>query len=178
MLACAITPVLLSASAGDVSQVRPLLDQISGPLDSMTADGADEGEPIHRALAEQQPDSPMAVVISSRSTAAPSPAANTTPSQRDQHHQLIRDKGALGLAEDSPLRRAIARRNGDVPLQGHHRQRPSCPDWYGGSRSMTSAFGSCSASALNHKTVQPHDQFRTIVPEVSWGCRGHSQRLH
>ena len=61
----------------------------------MTADGAYDGEPSHRALAEQQPDSPMAVIISPHSTAVPSPAANTTPSQRDQHRQLFRGKVRL-----------------------------------------------------------------------------------
>jgi hypothetical protein len=38
----------------------------------------------------------VAVVIPPRATAVPSAAAETTPSQRDQHIQIIRNKGRLG----------------------------------------------------------------------------------
>ncbi len=38
----------------------------------------------------------VAVVIPPRSTAVPSPAAGTAPSQRDQHIQMIGDKGRMG----------------------------------------------------------------------------------
>ena len=38
----------------------------------------------------------MTVVIPPRATAVPSNAAGTTPSQRDRHLQLIRDKGRMG----------------------------------------------------------------------------------
>ena len=36
------------------------------------------------------------MIIPPRSTAVPSPAAGSTPTQRDQHIQMIRDKGRLG----------------------------------------------------------------------------------
>ena len=75
---------------------RPLArGEIRGPLGSVIADGAYDGEPVYRAVAERQPDPSVAVVIPPRSTAVPSPAAGSTPSQRDQHIQTIRDKGAL-----------------------------------------------------------------------------------
>ncbi len=92
VLACALT----SNEEGDASQVGPLLEQIPGPLGSVIADGAYDGEPVYRAVAERQPDPPVAVVIPPRSTAVPSTAAGTAPSQRDRHLQLIRDKGRLG----------------------------------------------------------------------------------
>jgi len=38
----------------------------------------------------------VAVIIPPRSTAVPSLAAGTTPSQRDRHMQVIKDKGRLG----------------------------------------------------------------------------------
>ena len=85
---------LTSTEEGDASQVGPLLEQIPGPIASVTADGAYDGEPTYRAVAEHQPDPPVAVVIPPRSTAVPSPTAGTTPSQRDQHIQMIGDKGA------------------------------------------------------------------------------------
>src|SRR3954464_5175355 len=87
---------LTSNEEGDASQVGPLLDQIPGPLASVIADGAYDGEPVYRAVAERQPDPPVAVVIPPRSTAVPSAEAETTPSQRDEHIQMIRDKGRLG----------------------------------------------------------------------------------
>ena len=86
---------LTSNEEGDASQVGPLLGQIPGPLASVTADGAYDGEPVYRAVSERQPDPPVAVVIPPRSTAVPSTTAGTTPSQRDGHIQMIRDKGRM-----------------------------------------------------------------------------------
>jgi hypothetical protein len=73
-----------------------LLAQISGSLGSVIADGAYDGEPVYRAVAERQPDPPVAVVIPPCAIAVPSDAAGTTPSQRDRHIALIRDKGRMG----------------------------------------------------------------------------------
>ena len=47
-------------------------------------------------MAERQPDPPVAVVIPPRSTAVPSAAAGIAPTQRDQHIQMIGDKGRMG----------------------------------------------------------------------------------
>jgi len=60
-----------SNDEGDASQVGPLLGQILGPLASVTADGAYDGEPVYCAVAERQPNPPVAVVIPPRSTAVP-----------------------------------------------------------------------------------------------------------
>ena len=87
---------LTASDKGDAPQVGPLLDQVSGLVASVTADGAYNGEPVHRAVAERQPDPPVAVVIPPRSTAVPSTAAGTAPSQRDQHIRMIGDKGRMG----------------------------------------------------------------------------------
>src|SRR5215212_5190835 len=87
---------LTTTEAGDAALVGPLLDQIHGPIASVTADGAYDGEPVYRAVAERQPDPPAAVVIPPRATAVPSPTADTTPSQRDQHIRMIQDRGRLG----------------------------------------------------------------------------------
>ena len=92
ILACELT----SNEEGDASQVGPLLDQIPGPLGSVIADGAYDGGPVYRAVAERKSDPPVAVVIPPRATAVPSTSAETTPSQRDRHLQLIRDKGRIG----------------------------------------------------------------------------------
>src|SRR3954449_5057928 len=87
---------LTSNDEGDASQLGPLLEQIPGPLGSVTADGAYDGEPVYRSVAERQPDPPVAVIIPRRLRVPLSAAAGTTPSQRDQHIQTIRDKGRLG----------------------------------------------------------------------------------
>src|SRR5829696_369090 len=87
---------LTTSEEGDAALVGPLLAQIAGPIASVTADGAYDGEPVYRAVAEHQPDPPAAVVIPPRATAVASPAADTAPSQRDRHLRMIRDKGRLG----------------------------------------------------------------------------------
>ncbi len=87
---------LTSNEDDDASQVGALLRQIPGPLASVTADGAYDGETIYQAVAARQPAPPVAVVIPPRSTAVPSPAAGTAPSKRDQHIRMIGDKGRMG----------------------------------------------------------------------------------
>ena len=87
---------LTTTEEGDAALVGQLLDQITGAIASVTADGAYDGEPVYRAVAERQPDPPAAVVIPPRATAVPSPTAGTAPSQRDRHIRMIRDKGRMG----------------------------------------------------------------------------------
>ena len=85
---------LTTTEDGDASQVGPLLDQISGPIASVTADGAYDGEPVYRIIAERDPAT--AVIIPPRSTAVPSNKAETAPTQRDRHLQVIQEHGRLG----------------------------------------------------------------------------------
>src|ERR671917_657847 len=87
---------LTTTEEGDAAQVGPLLERITGPIASVTADGAYDGEPVYRAVAERQPDPPAAVVIPPRAGAVPCPTADTTPSQRDRHIRTIQDRGRLG----------------------------------------------------------------------------------
>jgi transposase len=85
---------LTSTEDGDASQVRPLLDQISGSIASVTADGAYDGDPVYRIIAERDPAT--AVIIPPRSTAVPSNNAETAPTQRDRHLQVIQERGRVG----------------------------------------------------------------------------------
>jgi hypothetical protein len=87
---------LTSSDVGDASQVGPLLDQITAPIASVTADGAYDGDPVYRAVAERQPDPPVPVVIPPRAGAVPGPTADTAPSQRDGHIRMIEDRGRMG----------------------------------------------------------------------------------
>ncbi len=85
---------LTSNEEGDASLVGPLLDQIASPIATVLADGAYDGEPVYRAVAAHSPDA--AVIIPPRSTAVPSDTADSAPSQRDRHIQLINERGGLG----------------------------------------------------------------------------------
>jgi hypothetical protein len=85
---------LTTTEDGDASQVGPLLDQILSPIASVTADGAYDGEPVYRTIAERDPAA--AVIIPPRSTAVPSNTAETAPTQRDRHLRMIQARGRLG----------------------------------------------------------------------------------
>ena len=85
---------LTTTEDGDASQVGPLLDQIVGSVRAVLADGAYDGEPVYQTIAERHADA--AVIIPPRSTAVPSDTAMTTPTQRDQHIQLLAEKGRIG----------------------------------------------------------------------------------
>jgi hypothetical protein len=87
---------LTTTEEGDASLVGPLLEQITGPIASVTADGAYDGEPVYRAVAARQPDPPAAVIIPPRASAVVSPTADTAPTQRDRHIRVLRDRGRIG----------------------------------------------------------------------------------
>ncbi len=87
---------LTTTEAGDASLVGPLLEQITGPVAAVTADGAYDGEPVYRAVAARQPDPPAAVIIPPRASAVASPTADTAPTQRDRHIRVLRDRGRIG----------------------------------------------------------------------------------
>jgi Transposase DDE domain len=76
---------------GDVSTVPDLLDQIDGPVASMTGDGAYDSQAVYDAVAERHPEA--AVIIPPRSRAVPSA---TTATQRDQHLHTIARHGRIG----------------------------------------------------------------------------------
>ena len=51
---------LTTSDEGDTSQVGPLLGQVPGSIALVRADGAYDGELIYQAMAERQPNSPVA----------------------------------------------------------------------------------------------------------------------
>ncbi|CAO3363375.1 IS5 family transposase [Azospirillum palustre] len=85
---------LTSNEEGDASLVRPLLDQIARPIGTVLADGAYDGEPVYRAVAERAPDAE--VIIPPRATAVVSDTAESAPTRRDRHIQTIKEHGRLG----------------------------------------------------------------------------------
>src|SRR3712207_6000103 len=64
--------VLTDNGADDAGEVPALLEQIEGEVASVTADGAYDGEPVYRAVADHRPDPPPDVVIPPRASAVPS----------------------------------------------------------------------------------------------------------
>ena len=78
----------------DATQVGPLLDQVAEPVASVTADGAFDQDRVYADVAERHPDAD--VIVPPRLTAVPSATAETVPTQRDRHLQLIAEKGRMG----------------------------------------------------------------------------------
>ena len=94
-----VAATLTDRDEDDAAQVGPLLDQVEDPVASFTADGAYDQESVYADVAERQPDAD--VVVPPRSTAVPSATAETAPTQRDRHLQLIAEKGRMGWQKAS-----------------------------------------------------------------------------
>lgn len=89
-----LASALTGNEEGDASLVGPLLDQVTGPIGAVLADGAYDGEPVYRAVAERAPDAE--VIIPPRATAVVSDTAESAPTRRDHHIQTIKERGRLG----------------------------------------------------------------------------------
>src|SRR3954463_11151846 len=94
-----VAAALTTHDADDGSQVGPLLDQVDGQIASVTGDGAYDQEGVYASVAERHPEA--RVIVPPRSTAVPSQTAETAPTQRDQHLQLIAEKGRMGWQKAS-----------------------------------------------------------------------------
>jgi transposase len=92
-----VAATLTTSSEGDASQVGPLLDQTTGQIDTIMADGAYDGEPTYQTVAEHDPTA--TVVIPPRSTAVLGSSAE--PTQRDRHIQSLADEGRLSWQRET-----------------------------------------------------------------------------
>ena len=102
-----VAATLTTHDVDDGSQVGPLLDQVAAPLASVTGDGAYDQDGVYASVAERHPGA--RVIVPPRSTAVPSAAVETAPTQRDQHLQLIAEHGRMGWQTASGYnRRALA----------------------------------------------------------------------
>ena len=77
----------------------PLLQQITGPVTSLTGDGRDDSNDVYATVAAKHPDA--AVVVPPRSTAVESETAETNPTQRDGHLRGIAERGRIGWQKAS-----------------------------------------------------------------------------
>src|SRR5271165_5928397 len=94
-----VAATLTTNDVDDGSQVGTWLDQIDGPIASFTADGAYDQDGVYGEIAERHPDT--AVIVPPRSSAVPSKTAETAPTQRDRHLQLIAERGRMGWQKAS-----------------------------------------------------------------------------
>jgi IS5 family transposase len=85
-----VAQTLTEKEIGDPSQVGPLLDQIHGGIEQVTADGAYDGAPTYQTIAEH--GAHIRTVIPPHMTAVLSDEAG---SQRDRHIDMIEAKGRL-----------------------------------------------------------------------------------
>ena len=88
---------------GDASLVGPLLDRIARPIGAVLADGAYDGESVYRSVASHSPTAE--VIIPPRLSAVASDMAEGTLTQRDDHIQLINERGRLSWQRAVQYRR-------------------------------------------------------------------------
>ena len=90
---------LTDKDVDDGSQVGPLLDQVKGPVSSFTGDGAYDRDDVYAGIASRHPGAD--VIVPPRTSAVPSDTAETAPTQRDRHLQLIAERGRMGWQKAS-----------------------------------------------------------------------------
>lgn len=88
-----VAATLTECGVGDSYQVAPLLDQIAGPVASATGDGAYDRSGVDASVPERHPEA--AVVAPPRYDAVLSDTAETAPTQRDRHIQMIAETGRM-----------------------------------------------------------------------------------
>jgi hypothetical protein len=89
-----VASMLTDKDVDDGSLAGPLLDRFDGSVTSLTGDGVYDRDDIYAAVAVRHPDA--AVVVPPRSSAVPSEAAETAPTQRDLHLRCIAERGGMG----------------------------------------------------------------------------------
>ena len=94
-----VAAALTTNDVDDGTQVGTLLDQIDDPIASFTADDAYDQDGAYGEIAERHPDA--AVIVPPRSSAVPSKKAESAPTQRDRHLQLIAERGRMGWQKAS-----------------------------------------------------------------------------
>jgi len=89
-----VASALTTNDVDDGSQVGPLLDQIDGPVASFTADGAFDRDDVYAEVSARHPGA--AVIVPPRSSAVLSDTAETAPTPRDRHLEIIAERGRMG----------------------------------------------------------------------------------
>jgi len=90
---------LTEKDVDDAARTGALLDQITDPVASFTADGAYDQDRVYQAVTDRHPDA--VVIVPPRSTAALSASAEAAPTRRDQHIREIAMHGRTGWQKSS-----------------------------------------------------------------------------
>ena len=90
---------LTEKDVDDAARTGALLDQVSYPIASFTADGAYDQDRVYQAVADRHPDA--AVIVPPRSTAMLSASAGAAPTRRDKHIREIAEHGRMGWQKSS-----------------------------------------------------------------------------
>jgi hypothetical protein len=94
-----VASTLTSKEVDDAAELGALLDQVDEPLAAVVADGAYDQDRVYDDVAEHSAEA--AVVVPPRATAVLSPSAETDPSQRDCHIQVIAEQGRMNWQKTS-----------------------------------------------------------------------------
>jgi transposase len=94
-----VASTLTTKEVDDAAELDPLLDQVDEPVAAVIADGAYDQDRVYDAVAEHSPEA--AVVVPPRSTVVLSASAETDPTQRDHHIQVIAEQGRMGWQRTS-----------------------------------------------------------------------------
>jgi hypothetical protein len=86
---------LTTSDVDDASQVGALLNQVDAPVTSFTADGAYDQDGVYGEVVARH--SEASVIVPLRSNAVPSDTAQTAPTMRDRHLQIIAERGRMAL---------------------------------------------------------------------------------
>ena len=98
-----VASALTGREADDGAQVGPMLDQVAGPVASVTGDGAYDQDSVYASVAQRHPEA--AIIIPPCSTAVPSKMAEREPTQRDHHVQVIAAHGRMAWQKVSGYNR-------------------------------------------------------------------------
>ncbi|MBL6458886.1 IS5 family transposase [Belnapia sp. T6] len=94
-----VASALTDKDIDDGSQVGPLFDQAEGPVAFFAGDGAYDRDDVYTGVTTRHPGAD--VIIPPRSSAVPSDKAETAPTRRDRHLQLIAERGRMGWQKAS-----------------------------------------------------------------------------
>ena len=83
----------------DAAMADALLDQITDPVASFTADGVYDDDRVSHAVVERHPDA--SVIVPPRAGAVASASAETAPTQRDRHLRMITERGRMAWQKAS-----------------------------------------------------------------------------
>ena len=73
--------------------------RVTGAVASVTGDGAYDQDRVYASVSERHPEA--AVIVPPRATAVPSRMAESEPTQRDRHLQLIAERGRMAWQKAS-----------------------------------------------------------------------------